>query len=79
MLKDTSSMYKVEYGYKSIDSAFFRTNFRASEEFCNKDSNFTACQLLGNLCVLLDYIQSESACEEYKKLVKGKIKNDYNR
>ena len=74
LLQDTSSMYKVEYGDKSIYSAFFRTNLRASQALCKKDSNFTACQLLGNLCVLLHYIQSGSACDEYKK-----IKSDSNR
>jgi len=73
LLQDTSSMYKVEYGDKSIYSAFFRTNLRASQALCKKDSNFTACQLLGNLCVLLHYIQSGSACDEYKK-----IKSDSN-
>ena len=83
LLTDTSSRYKVEYGDKSFDSAFFRTNLRASQALCKKDSNFTACQLLGNLCVLLDYIQGGSACKEYTDLVNTKIPlgvvNDDNR
>lgn len=83
LLKETSSMYKVEYGEKSFDSAFFRSNFIASQALCKTDSNFTACQLLGNLCVLLDYIQGGSACKEYTDLVNSKIPlgivNDDNR
>lgn len=73
LLKDTSSMYKVEYGDKSFDSRFFRSNLRAAQALCKTDSNFTACQLLGNLCVLLDYIQGGSACKEYTDLVNNKI------
>ena len=84
LLMDTSNMYKVEYGDKSFDSAFFRSNFRASQALCKTDSNFTACQLLGNLCVLQDFnIQGGSACKEYTDLVNSKIPlgivNDDNR
>ena len=73
LLTDTSSMYKVEYGDKSFDSGFFRSNLRASQALCKSDTNLTACQLLGNLCVLLDYIQGGSACKEYTDLVISKI------
>ena len=73
LLKDTSSMYKVEYDDTSFDSAFFRSNLRASQALCERDSNFTACQLLGNLCVLLDYMPNgNDACKQYNDLINSK-------
>ena len=75
--RDTSSMYKVEYDDTSFDSAFFRSNLRASRALCDKHSNFTACQLLGNLCVLLDYMPNgNDACKQYKGLIDDKISQD---
>ncbi|KAL9962665.1 hypothetical protein ACROYT_G031787 [Oculina patagonica] len=82
--KDSSSMYKVEYGDTSFDSAFFRSNLRASQALCEQYSNFTACQVLGNLCVLLDYIPNgNDACKQYTDLVNSKssigVVSDVNR
>lgn len=83
LLQDSSGLYKVEYGDSSFDSAFFRSNLRASQALCKEDSNFTACQLLGNLCVLRDYVPSgNDACKQYSDLVNSKsseVVSDVNR
>lgn len=84
LIKEANSMNKVKYGDKSFDSAFFRSNLRASQALCKADSNFTACQLLGNLCVLLDYVGGgNDACKLYTDLVNSKspigVVNEVNR
>ena len=64
----TANLYRVKYGDKVITSTYFEENLRAAEALCKANSNFTACQLLGNLCVLLNYIQEESACQFYNTI-----------
>ena len=68
---DDPNLYKLKYGDKDITSTFFQDNLRAAQELCQKYSNFTACQLLGNLCVLLEYTErgNDDACIQYLGLV----------
>lgn len=84
LISDVPNLYKVKYGDKDITSKFFEDNLRAAQELCEEYSNFTACQLLGNLCVLLEYTErGNDACKQYKDLVTSKIPdgvvNDVNR
>lgn len=62
------NLYRVKYGDEVITSTYFEENLRAAEALCRANSNFTACQLLGNLCVLLNYIEEEDACKFYLDL-----------
>lgn len=80
-----SELYTVTYDNdKTIVSSFFKENFQAAQALCKEHQNFTACQLLGNLCVLLDYTRDlaqsntqSDACKVYidisanKEKVKG--------
>lgn len=69
------NLFKVKYGDKEIESTYFEENLRAAEALCKHHSNFTACQLLGNLCVLLDYMVQTGlgeACKLYNDLVTSK-------
>ena len=55
-------------------SGYLRENFRAAKVLCEANQNFTACQLLGNLCVMLMYNEDRAAtdaCKEYLKIVRG--------
>ena len=84
LIPDDPNLYKVKYGDKDITSTFFQDNLRAAQALCKENSNFTACQLLGNLCILLEYTQrGNDACKQYKDLVASKISdgvvNDVNR
>ena len=80
--ENNQDMYAVRYDEKTVISYFFKENLRAAQVECDKDSNLTACQLLGNLCVLLDYNldaadgkgTNTDACKEYLKIVKKKTK-----
>ena len=81
LLPVDNKLYKVTYvdEDKPIDSSFYERNLRAAQALCKKDSNFTACQLFGNLCVLQDY--SGEVCKQYKTLVtapesKANVVND---
>ena len=65
---------KVKYSDKEILSSFFQQHLKAAQILCSDNSNFTACQLLGNLCVMLEYTQSDNAaCKLFTDLVN--IKN----
>ncbi|XP_072013761.1 meckelin-like [Amphiura filiformis] len=56
----------------SLTSWFFVQNLRAAEYMCRVYQNLTSCQLLGNMCVMLDYSQEfqaeTSACFHYLAL-----------
>ena len=56
-----------------IQSALFSRLFRASVARCEFLQNLTACQVLGNLCVLTDYSRGtrRDACTEYERLLQG--------
>ena len=71
LIPDDANLNKVRYGDKDITSTFFRDNLRAAQALCKENSNLTACQLLGNLCVLLEYNtqRGNDACKQYKDLV----------
>ena len=73
LIPDAASLYKVKYGDKEITSPFFQFHLRAAQAVCQENSNFTACQLLGNLCVMLEYTQTgNDACKQYTDLVNSK-------
>ena len=64
---------KVKYSDKDISSSFFLDHLKAAQILCSEESNFTACQLLGNLCVMLEYTQvGNDACKQYKDLITSK-------
>eukprot|EP00795_Rhopilema_esculentum_P008416 gene8416-14397_t len=76
---DSPQTYTVSYGGQSVVSAFFKDNLIAAAILCCQNHNFTACQLLGNLCVMLDYYRDNyevtsvntDACEEFLKINTG--------
>ena len=75
---------KVKYSDKEILSSFFQQHLKAAQILCRDNSNFTACQLLGNLCVMLEYTESgDDACKLFTDLVDSKsadgVVNDDNR
>eukprot|EP00794_Sanderia_malayensis_P012250 gene12250-13512_t len=74
-----ANAYTVKFPQQSIISAFFVNNLQAAKVLCCVNRNFTACQLLANLCVLTDYNKDNfessltlntDACSEYLKIVK---------
>lgn len=84
LIPDAANLYKVKYGDKEISSSFFQSHLRAAQALCRDNSNFTACQLLGNLCVLLQYTQTgNDACKQFTDLVTSQssigVVNDVNR
>ena len=78
-ISDLPSIYTVRYpNGQIIESAFFRTHLRAAQSLCIQFQNYTACQILGNLCVLSMYNQDNflnaalsntDACKEYLLIV----------
>lgn len=77
VIDDTNSrndIYRITYNSENnIVSYYFKDNFRAVQALCRDKSNLTACQVLGNLCVLLTYNRNKQgttdACKEYDKLI----------
>ena len=67
----TEDVYKILYDNGvEIQSAFLENNFAAAKTLCQEKLNFTACQLLGNICVMLDYkVASDNPCQEYQNFV----------
>ena len=80
----TGGLYAVNYGDETVNSFFFSDNLIAAQSVCKQNSNLTACQLLGNLCVLLDYNReladgrgsTTDACKEYIKIMDEKTKQE---
>lgn len=75
----TSNTYTVTYPQRSVVSEFFVTNLQAAKALCCLNRNFTACQLLANLCVMIDYnkdnfgitgTSNTDACSEFLEIVK---------
>ena len=57
-----------------LRSDFLVRNFETARTLCREKQNFTACQLLGNMCVMLDYKQKSKStdknpCDEYLDMV----------
>jgi meckelin len=53
-----------------VESDFLVKNFATATTLCLQKQNFTACQLLGNMCVMLDYKQEDdNPCKEYLNMV----------
>ena len=76
-IPNVDSTFTVKYGASSILSSFFKDNLIAAKFLCCQNRNFTACQLLANLCVMLDYNEDNfkdtgslntDACKEYLKI-----------
>ena len=83
VIRESNDIYRIGYsGNDKVVSFYFKDNFRAARALCDDKSNLTACQLLGNLCVLLTYNLdvadgsnsgvATDACKEYTKLVESK-------
>ena len=64
-------VYKISYDNGvEIKSSFLQNNFATAKTYCEEKLNFTACQLLGNMCVMLDYKpDSDNPCREYLNFV----------
>lgn len=79
LIGESSSIYRIRYpNGQIIESAFFRTHIRAAQSLCKRFQNYTACQILGNLCVLSMYNQDNylngalsatDACKEYLLII----------
>lgn len=77
VISEGQSLYHLKYETKeSVRSAFFVHNLQAASYNCKNTENRTACQILGNLCVLLhysfydnDFSKDTTACTEYRKLM----------
>ena len=86
LLPDLPSAYTVAYAnVQTLESAYFRYHLRASQTLCKENQNFTACQILGNLCVMFMYnednyqnsrLSSTDACKEYL-LVTSAYRGDF--
>lgn len=80
VLEVSNDIFTVTYDNgKAIVSYFFKEHFQSSQALCKLYQNFTACQLLGNLCVLLDYTlelekstSETDACREYLEISKNR-------
>ena len=61
----------------NFESSYFKEYFPAAKVLCQENQNFTACQQLGNLCVMLQYNEDNvgraatDACKEYLALVRS--------
>ena len=78
LIEEKNNLYKVTYVDEDnpIESSYYERNLRAAEALCKKYSNFTACQLFGNLCVLHDY--TGEVCDRYETLVDTPVGNPVN-
>ena len=78
LIEEKNNLYKVTYVDEDnpIESSYYERNLRAAEALCKKYSNFTACQLFGNLCVLHDY--TGEVCDRYETLVDTSVGNPVN-
>lgn len=68
-IPDKTSSYTVLYeDGKKIQSSFFETHFRMAAHACTFSKNFSSCQLLSNLCVLIHYTFDDdyNACRYYR-------------
>lgn len=78
----SSDIFTVTYDNgKKIVSYFFKEHFQSSQALCKLYQNFTACQLIGNLCVLLDYTleleKSSSETDACKVYLDASKNRDY--
>lgn len=56
LLIETLDLYMVKYDNdEQVKSSFFANNLQSSHYLCKYQQNTTACQILANLCVLLNY------------------------
>ena len=63
-------VFQITYNDVELESDFLFKNFATAKTLCNQRQNFTACQLLGNMCVMLDYKRSSgNPCDEYLNMV----------
>jgi meckelin len=71
---ESSSQSTVKYASgETIDSFYIRSNLRASYVLCQR-GNVSACQLLANLCVLVNFAKAagtEGPCVLYDRLRQG--------
>ena len=73
---DDPSSYMLRYRSNFL-SSYFKEHFPAAKVLCDENQNFTACQQLGNLCVMLHYNEDNAgraatdACKEYLSLVRS--------
>jgi len=78
LIPEKANLYQIHYDNGDvITSAHFSTNFQSSIYNCQFGKNRTACQILANLCTLLNYnyfdafVQSDiNACTELIRLSK---------
>ncbi|PIK39447.1 putative meckelin [Apostichopus japonicus] len=74
LVDDLPDNYRVPFESATddgfVDSWFFNQYYRSVQSLCNSAGNFTACQLLGNLCVMVDYNEDdyEATCTAYNNI-----------
>ena len=78
LIPEKAGLYSINFESRTVRSKFIADNLQAASYNCHRMSNRTACQLLGNMCVLLHYsftdsfsIDLSNACMEYRKLMTG--------
>lgn len=79
LINDVANLYTIRYSnFLTIESFFFRQHLRAAQAMCILHQNYTACQLLGNLCVMYMYNEDNyeqsgtsrtDACKEFLLIV----------
>ncbi|KRX87863.1 Meckelin [Trichinella pseudospiralis] len=77
LVADSPNLYIIHENGLKIETTFFRNHLRIAEYMCRKFQNQTACQLLGNLCVLLHYKRGEknrgygrNACDLFLRITR---------
>ncbi|XP_071823603.1 meckelin-like isoform X2 [Apostichopus japonicus] len=74
LVDDLPDNYRVPFESATddgfVDSWFFNQYYRSVQSLCSSAGNFTACQLLGNLCVMVDYNEDdyEATCTAYNNI-----------
>ncbi|XP_064610907.1 meckelin-like [Liolophura sinensis] len=68
---------------EKVESNYFREHLRAAHGMCNCHSNYTACQMLGNMCTLLSFsmggpcVASSTACKLYRGIIEERRDGDW--
>ena len=71
-LPDTKVLEITYDNEVKLESDFLVRNFATAKTLCEVKKNLTACQLLGNMCVMLDYkLDGDNPCQGYQDVLKN--------